>query len=251
MSLIAEFRLSSPQLALYETRQAVPDLRLVVEQEVGTNPERPLFFFWAKRGGETSLFNDVSPSDADGSPHEAVEGDDEVEAEFFEAVEDALDRDPTASDEVLLDRFPNRRLYRVQLTEAVGVLMYPKFVSLGAEQLYTVGTAEGWHTRMRFTDRDSLTEFRRYCVDRDVTFDLRRVYDETDDAADRFGLTQCQREAIEVALRTGYFEVPRAASLGDVAEQLGVSSQSASERLRRGMRTLAANAFGGENERQS
>lgn len=47
-------------------------------------------------------------------------------------------------------------------------------------------------------------------------------------------LTDRQRECLEVALREGYFDVPRGCTLVDVAAELGVDKSSASETIRRG-----------------
>jgi hypothetical protein len=47
-------------------------------------------------------------------------------------------------------------------------------------------------------------------------------------------LTHRQRECLRVALRMGYFEVPRASPLADVADELGIDTSTASETLRRG-----------------
>lgn len=46
-------------------------------------------------------------------------------------------------------------------------------------------------------------------------------------------LTDSQWETLMTAYRMGYFEVPRNASLEDVADELGVTHQSTSERMRR------------------
>jgi predicted DNA binding protein len=47
-------------------------------------------------------------------------------------------------------------------------------------------------------------------------------------------LTDRQRECLGVALREGYFEVPRECTLGDVADAVGVDKSTASEIIRRG-----------------
>lgn len=249
MSLIAEFRLESPEMVLYETRQTLPDVRLDVEQEVGIDPRRPLFFFWAEpTDDETSLFRG---GDENGEAGEVGDENGEAPSDVLAAFEEALRADPSVTDEVLLNRLTDRHLYRVQFSEELETVMYPAYVELGAELLALEGDAAGWHTRMRFPEREALTAFRQFCADQGVSFDLQRVYEGTTDADDGldYGLTSRQREAVEAALRAGYFDVPRNASLGEVADELDVSSQSASERLRRGMRTLARNAFGGETER--
>lgn len=47
-------------------------------------------------------------------------------------------------------------------------------------------------------------------------------------------LTDRQHECLTVALRAGYFRVPRACTLEDVADALGVDKSTASETIRRG-----------------
>lgn len=57
------------------------------------------------------------------------------------------------------------------------------------------------------------------------------------DSEDRGGaaadsvITDKQREAIRIAYEFGYYETPREADLGDVADELGVSKSAASQRL--------------------
>lgn len=52
-------------------------------------------------------------------------------------------------------------------------------------------------------------------------------------------LTEQQRKAFEIALEHGYFKIPREASLEEIADEMGISHQAASERLRRGYESLA------------
>jgi predicted DNA binding protein len=66
------------------------------------------------------------------------------------------------------------------------------------------------------------------------------VYTDDETAYPRATLTDEQREVLQVAHDLGYFDVPRSATLADVAAELGISSQAASERLRRGHRQLIA-----------
>jgi len=77
---------------------------------------------------------------------------------------------------------------------------------------------------------------------------LQRVYPlggEDDDAvADRYPFTAPQEEAVRTAHELGYFEVPRAADAGDVADALGVSKSAFLERLRRGQAALYEHLFG-------
>jgi predicted DNA binding protein len=47
-------------------------------------------------------------------------------------------------------------------------------------------------------------------------------------------LTDAERETLEAAVDEGYFRSPRGATLGDLAEEFGVSKPAVSKRLRRG-----------------
>jgi len=49
------------------------------------------------------------------------------------------------------------------------------------------------------------------------------------------GLTRKQLQALRLAHENGYFSVPRESSLAEIGEELDVSTQSVSERLRRGL----------------
>ncbi|ODR82855.1 DNA-binding protein [Haladaptatus sp. W1] len=51
-------------------------------------------------------------------------------------------------------------------------------------------------------------------------------------------LTEQQHETLRSAMEWGYYEIPRRATATDLAEELGVSHQAISERLRRGHRCL-------------
>ena len=59
-------------------------------------------------------------------------------------------------------------------------------------------------------------------------------------------LTGRQREAVRVARRLGYYEVPREVGIEEVAEELGCAVSTASELVRRAEAGLVAMAFGGE-----
>jgi hypothetical protein len=88
----------------------------------------------------------------------------------------------------------------------------------------------GWLQRGWFADRKTLAQFREFWAD-NGGFELRRLV--PDAATSEGGLTDAQREALVAANDLGYFEIPRRASLADVADELGVAQSSLSERLRR------------------
>lgn len=208
MSVIAKFRLDPEQLVLASALEAVPEMSTSVDHEIGEIPSEPLLFFWAW-GGD------------------------------FEAFEAALEDDPTVTDVLVLDKVSGRRLYRVQLTSDTPVVLYPMYARLGLTLLDAHASADGWTGRIRFPGREALAELRAFFVENDVSFDVIGVYDQSDLATPGpLALTDGQRQILEVALESGYFEIPRDASLSGVAASLGISPQAASERLRRGLQTV-------------
>jgi predicted DNA binding protein len=58
------------------------------------------------------------------------------------------------------------------------------------------------------------------------------------DRSDDYGLTAPQRQALLLAVEHGYYDVPRNGTLTDIAGELDISEQAASQRLRRGTRSL-------------
>jgi predicted DNA binding protein len=61
----------------------------------------------------------------------------------------------------------------------------------------------------------------------------------------RLGVTQRQFEAVTAAVEAGYYNVPRAASIDDVATQLDCSSGTAGELLRRAEQTVMSSLVPG------
>jgi predicted DNA binding protein len=85
---------------------------------------------------------------------------------------------------------------------------------------------------------------------RTVGVTLRRVYplrsQDTEPVARGWELTSAQEEALRAAWGLGYFQVPRAATASEVAEELGISKTAFLERLRRGQASVFGSVFGEE-----
>lgn len=209
MSPIVEFCLRSPDLPLAPTLADVPEASLELVTEVGTDPERPYLFFWQCG----------------------------VDPETFEA---ALGADPTVGSVERYDDTNDRVLYRVQVGEGADVVTYPRWVELGLNPITARWRDGWWHLRTRFPDRETLVRVEALCEEEGLEFRLDSVHAEEADRGDGAGLTDEQRQVLWTAHELGYFEIPRAASLADVADELDVSSQAVSERLRRGFRSLVA-----------
>ena len=139
----------------------------------------------------------------------------------------------------LVDEVDGRGLFRASWTgEADGVA--GALVETGVTLLSGVGTNGEWRFQLR-AEPGGLAAFQRYCEAHDVPITLGRLaplsgnWQQTD-----VQLTEEQREALRLALQRGYYEEPRATDLAALAEEVGISRQAYSARLRRAYRTLAA-----------
>lgn len=213
MSLIAEFSLRSPELALADALDEATDVTVELEQQMATEFGAPVMIFWAL-GGD------------------------------FERLEAGLERDETVLDSAVIEELGGRRLYRVRLDADHVCALYPVYHELGASPMAATASSDGWHRRVRFPDRDSVVEMRNACTERNVNFRLHRLYTPGEsELEDEFGLSSEQRDALITAERVGYFEVPRETALENLGEELDISGQSASERLRRGISKLVSNTL--------
>jgi hypothetical protein len=95
----------------------------------------------------------------------------------------------------------------------------------------------GWRQTGWFVDRDAFSEFSSFWQ-RNAAFRLHRLTRDGESEPPGDGLTDRQHEALRIAYERGYFDIPRQASLEDIAEEIGVSPSSVSERLRRGQTQL-------------
>jgi len=90
-----------------------------------------------------------------------------------------------------------------------------------------------------FPDHDALSEFRTHREDAQILLEVQRVYNPTKpDAGPWYGLTELQREAIMLAAQTGYYDIPRGCTTKELADELGISDQAVTERLRRAIVSL-------------
>lgn len=106
------------------------------------------------------------------------------------------------------------------------------------------GSPERWQFTLRFRTHNSLSEFHDYCDNSRIAIDVLRVYNIPEHRADDdFGLTSPQREALMLAVREGYYDLPRESNMADLGDQLDISDQAVTERLRRGIATLVRNTL--------
>ncbi|MHC3439784.1 helix-turn-helix domain-containing protein [Natrialbaceae archaeon A-gly3] len=216
MTYIARINIGSP--VGQESLQAVPDMVLQVEDIRSLSDESWKFIYWAS-------------------------GDD------FETYEDALADDPTIDSYKCLTELPERRLYRITLSdEGQRQTLQPVAVEEDIVGRSLTKTAERVEFLGRFPSRDALYTLRDACREQDRKFELLSLYEEKPTEYDggqssRYGVTDTQRDALLAALKQGYFNVPRQTTMENIADSLDISVSALSSRLRRGQQTLLRNTL--------
>jgi len=105
------------------------------------------------------------------------------------------------------------------------------------------GSANRWYFGLRFDTHDDVNHFQRRCSEQDVSISIERVIHESSGEQASTLLTPCQRQTIALALERGYFDVPRRTTMVELADELGVSDQAVSARIRRAMKRLGQEAL--------
>jgi predicted DNA binding protein len=77
-------------------------------------------------------------------------------------------------------------------------------------------------------------------MEQDIPITIERSYTLTErsDVAQQFDLSNEQREALVLALQRGYYDTPSEVTLSDIADDLGISQQALSNRIRRGTKQV-------------
>ncbi|TYT60338.1 helix-turn-helix domain-containing protein [Natrialba swarupiae] len=201
MSVILEFSLPATEFQLGEALSGTP-MQLEIERIVPTG-DMIMPFVWAT-----------------GDDHDS----------FAEGVRSQ----PNVRELFALDRIGESGLYRIEWDRPP------------LDLLDGIATAEGvvlearghddWTFRLRFSDHDNLSTFHNYVIENDVDVHIDRTYTLTEatGVGRRFDLSEEQREALLLALREGYFETPSETSLNALADELDISRQAFSDRIRRG-----------------
>lgn len=149
----------------------------------------------------------------------------------------------TVSDLTLIDDHDGETLYALDWTVGDDRL----FQALAAADAYLLdasGSGDQWSFEIRFPSHEALQTFRDASEAASIELELERLYNPSKpDAGPWFDLTEPQRETLALAVATGYYDIPRRISTKELAEQLGVSDQAVTERLRRAIVTLVENTL--------
>lgn len=165
-----------------------------------------------------------------------------VSDDEFNEFEAALETDETVVDSESVATVARGRIYRVELSSDV-LLVMPELVERRGGLVGARSVGDGWLVRVQLPDRRTFVAFRRSCVDRGVDFRTERLYSADDLTTAETGLTEPQRRLLLAAYEAGYFEEPRAITLEGLGQRLGISSTAAGGRLRRAMSRLVESQF--------
>ncbi|WP_458190642.1 bacterio-opsin activator domain-containing protein [Haladaptatus sp. NG-WS-4] len=158
-----------------------------------------------------------------------------VEGGDPEEIEATVRRDPLAENIELLTEADGRYLFEIRWSTEIDALIQPMIESR-AEVLIAEGTVDSWMFRLQFANRSMLADFRQHCQDNGVQFELTALYNPTipDEELTEGELTNEQFDLLATAHEHDYWDIPRGIELGELADLIGVSSNAASQRMRRG-----------------
>ena len=208
---IVRGEIPAEEFALYEALRSLPGVEFEVERIVQSGDEAAMPLMWIRNA-------------------------------TVEAVEEAFEGDPSVEELELLSAFDDEQLYRMQWVSEVEVVLQ-MLTNSQATITDAYGTDGRWYLRVLYPDRESLSETVQFADDNGLTFDVKAIRRLEGEPAGRYGLTEAQFEALETALEAGYYQVPRATDQSELAEQLDISHQALSERLRRATGALIEDAL--------
>ncbi|MFB6311754.1 MAG: helix-turn-helix domain-containing protein [Salinirussus sp.] len=164
--------------------------------------------------------------------------------EDHDELEEAIAADPTCT----LERATandKRGIYEIVINPDIAAVdLYAVFVDTGTVLDRGYVDHDGWHCRFVFPDEAALDRFFDTCRENDVEFEINRIRRSGRDEGDSSALTPEQRAAVQAAYESGYFDVPRAGGLEEVANRLDISTTASGHRLRRGLRRLVEQELG-------
>lgn len=210
MTVVAELTIPAAEFALGETLAEIPEAVVEFERIVTHSQEWVMPFLWV-RGGDLERFDEL------------------------------VRRDPTVVEAAVAERFDRSRLYVVEWSAEVRTSVNVIFDQAGT-LVEATGNRDRWEILVRFDRRDGLSELQAHFDRSNTAFTLQRILSQAPRGAE-FEVSPRQREAIVTAVEMGYYDIPRRTELSAIADRLGITTSSASERLRRGVVALTENTL--------
>jgi len=171
-----------------------------------------------------------------------------IESSDFSRFEDGLRNDRTIGNfERVIETSDGNAIYSFEYSDEAKLLS-PLISGLNGVILDMENDGSAWILSVWMPDRTDLANLWDYAQQNDIAIDLLRVNEYASLGKTDAGLTDSQREALLIALETGYFEEPRNATLSDVAAELEISQPAASGLLRRGIKRLIISSMIDDDE---
>lgn len=154
------------------------------------------------------------------------------------SVED-LREHPAVAAVVAVEEHDDRGVYAIEWHEDPDTF-FKSIRDQDAQILNAVRPGEHWTFEIRFPSQEALTAFREEINQAELGLEVVRVSQTDRLTADpEGGLSEPQREALDLAIARGYYSIPRKVTTAELADELGISDQAVVERLRRATITLA------------
>lgn len=206
MATEATFTVPSDQFPLGTVFERLPGVTVELERII---PARDVVipYFWV-RG---TVVEDIEAAFSDHPGVQRIRLVDSVEDEYLLRVEWAVDYD---------DVLTTLTETRVALIKATG-------------------TDRQWTFEIRGDARRDIAAFQTRCGELDIPLTLTELHALTpSESGTEKALTESQQEALELAYERGYFESPREVTAEELGDELGITQQAVSSRLRRGVKNV-------------
>ncbi|WP_128225464.1 helix-turn-helix domain-containing protein [Halobacteriaceae archaeon SHR40] len=156
---------------------------------------------------------------------------------------ESVQQHPAVNNTSEVDVFEDRTLFTLDW-DANRDHVFRGIEEYDGQLLSAVGRPDTWQFELRFPDHESLSDFTTHCQSEAVSVEATRVYNPTKpDAGPWYGLSDPQREAIRLAVESGYYDIPRGCTTQELADKLGISDQAVTERLRRAIVALVTHTL--------
>lgn len=202
MSTIVEFSIPAGEFALSETLDQLSEMVFRIDRVVARDTDHVMPFVWASEGD-------------------------------FETLTTALEGDSSVANVKLLANLEEERLYQMEWVDKSQIIGYMLLEENATVQRATAHD-EQWTLRVLFPEREGISTTSQYAKEQGFALNVSRIYDVDRAQRVRYELTEDQRNALAMALKHGYYEVPRETDQSTLADNLSISHQALSERLRRG-----------------
>lgn len=97
---------------------------------------------------------------------------------------------------------------------------------------------ESWELQVMCPEHHSVSAVYEFCEANGLSLTVDAIYELDGNEGSKHGLTESQHISLTKAKELGYYDVPRRISLSELSDELDISHQALSERLRRGHANL-------------